>query len=111
MAKAGDYLDPNRLGELEIARTRKMLGEAAFAAQYMQDPIYPENDLVDLDKFNWFDPKDLHVNLKEAVYVHSWDTAFSTSENADYTAVTKWAYTIAAIIYPTRTDLKPAAKT
>ena len=92
VAKAEDYLDPNRLGELEIARTRKMLGEAAFAAQYMQDPIYPENDLVDLDKFNWFDPNDLHSNLEEAVYVHSWDTAFSTSETADYTAVTKWAY-------------------
>ena len=42
VAKAGDYLDPVRFGELEIARARKILGEAAFAAQYMQDPIYPK---------------------------------------------------------------------
>ena len=92
MAKAGDYLDPARFGELELARTRKMLGEAAFAAQYMQEPIYPANDLVDLEKFNWFDPEDLRVNLQDMIYVHSWDTAFSTSDTADYTAVTKWAY-------------------
>ena len=26
------------------------------------------------------------------IYVHSWDTAFSTCDGADYTAVTKWAY-------------------
>ena len=31
LAQAGDYFDPNRLGELEIARMRKMLGETAFA--------------------------------------------------------------------------------
>ena len=92
MAYTGDYLDPTRFEELELARTRKMLGEAAFAAQYMQEPIYPANDLVDLDKFNWVDPEDLRVNLQDMIYVHSWDTAFSTSDAADYSAVTKWAY-------------------
>ena len=64
VAKAWDYLDPNRLRELELARMSKILGDAAFAAQYIQDPIYPENDLVDLDKFNWFDPKDLYAHLE-----------------------------------------------
>jgi hypothetical protein len=76
IAYTGDYLDPARFGELELARTRKMLGEAAFAAQYMQEPIYPQNDLIDLDKFNWFDPEDLRANLQDMIYVHSWDTAF-----------------------------------
>ncbi|MBT6545541.1 MAG: hypothetical protein HOL77_15995 [Rhodobacteraceae bacterium] len=64
----------------------------AFASQYMQEPIYPQNDLVDLDKFNWFDPEDLHANLQDMMHVYSWDTTFSTSDAADYTAVTKWAY-------------------
>jgi len=58
----------------------------------MQEPIYPQNDLVDLDKFNWFDPEDLHANLQDMMHVYSWDTTFSTSDAADYTAVTKWAY-------------------
>jgi predicted phage terminase large subunit-like protein len=92
VAKAGDYLDPTRFGELELARTRKMLGEAAFAAQYMQEPIYPQNDLVDFEKFKWFEPQELEADLRDAIHVHSWDTAFSTKDSADYTAVTKWAY-------------------
>ena len=89
---AGEFLDPARFDEAELARTREMQGEAAFAAQYMQDPIYPANDLVDFEKFKWFEPQELEADLREAIHVHSWDTAFSTKDSADYTAVTKWAY-------------------
>ena len=92
VAYTGDYLDPSRSGEFALVSTRKMLGETAFAAQYMQEPIYPENDLVDLKKFKWFDSEDLKAKLQDMICIHSWDTAFSTSDTADYTAVTKWAY-------------------
>jgi len=88
----GEFLDPARFDEAELARTREMQGEAAFAAQYMQDPIYPANDLVDFEKFKWFEPQEIEADLRDAIHVHSWDTAFSTSDAADYTAVTKWAY-------------------
>ena len=58
----------------------------------MQEPIYPQNDLVDLDKFKWVDSEELCAHSQDMIHVHSWDTAFSTSDAADYTAVTKWAY-------------------
>ena len=90
--KVREFLDAARFDEAEIAHTRAMLGEAAFAAQYMQDPIYPANDLVDFGKFKWFEPEEREVELRDAIYIHSWDTAFSTTDSSDYTAVTKWAY-------------------
>ena len=67
------------------------MGEAAYAAQYLQAPIHEENNPIEFDKLTFVKREDIADELEHALIVQSWDTALTANTNSDYSAVTTWA--------------------
>ena len=90
-AQVGDLLIPKHLTRNVLKAKRLEMGEAAYAAQYLQDPIYEENNPIEFDKFAFVKREDIADELEHALIVQSWDTALTANPNSDYSAVTTWA--------------------
>ena len=86
---AGDLLLPGHVGPEEIARLKKQLGTAQYAAQYDQSPETPNGSVFKLSQFK----RSTKTNLKRGFFeqiIISWDTGLSTSPDACYSAMTAW---------------------
>ena len=90
-AKAGDLLIPDHLTRDVLRAKRIEMGEAAYAAQYLQAPIYEETNPIEFDKLAFVKREDIVDELEHALIVQSWDTALTANANSDYSAVTTWA--------------------
>ena len=90
-AQIGDLLIPEHLTRDVLKDRRIEMGEAAYAAQYLQAPIYEENNPIEFDKLAFIRREDIAVELEHALIVQSWDTALTANANSDYSAVTTWA--------------------
>ena len=90
-AKEGDLLIPKHLTRDVLKDRRMEMGEAAYAAQYLQAPIYEENNPIEFDKLAFVKREDIADELEHALIVQSWDTALTANANSDYSAVTTWA--------------------
>jgi predicted phage terminase large subunit-like protein len=90
-AKVGDLLIPDHLTRDVLNAKRLEMGEAAYAAQYLQAPIYEENNPIEFDKLAFVKREDIADELEHALIVQSWDTALTANANSDYSAVTTWA--------------------
>ena len=90
-AQVGDLLIPDHLTRDVLKAKRLEMGEAAYAAQYLQAPIYEENNPIEFDKLAFVKREDIAVELEHALIVQSWDTALTANANSDYSAVTTWA--------------------
>ncbi|MEQ8249558.1 MAG: phage terminase large subunit [Alphaproteobacteria bacterium] len=84
--RAGDLLNPNRESREDLEQTKKEMGSRAFSAQYQQNPVPAEGNMV---KRAWLQRYD---KAPEATppsrVVQSWDTA--SSANGDYSVCTTW---------------------
>ena len=90
--KEGECLHAAREGKVELARLKRELGSQRFSAQYQQNPVPVEGNLI---KREWLLPYDLSEleRLKASPYariVQSWDVAGTTTKNSDYSACTTW---------------------
>jgi len=90
-AKAGDLLIPEHLTKDVLQSKRLEMGDAAYTAQYLQDPISEEHNPIDFEKFNFVERDNLNSVLEKALIVQSWDTALTANINSDYSALTTWA--------------------
>jgi predicted phage terminase large subunit-like protein len=90
-AQVGDLLIPDHLTRDVLKDRRLEMGEAAYAAQYLQAPIYEENNPIEFDKLACVNREDIADELEHALIVQSWDTALTANANSDYSAVTTWA--------------------
>ena len=90
-AQVGDLLIPKHLTRDVLKDRRLEMGEAAYAAQYLQAPIYEENNPIEFDKLAFVKREDIAAELEHALIVQSWDTALTANANSDYSAVTTWA--------------------
>lgn len=90
-AQVGDLLIPEHLTRDVLKYRRIEMGEAAYAAQYLQSPIYEENNPIEFDKLAFVKREDIADELEHALIVQSWDTALTANANSDYSAVTTWA--------------------
>ena len=90
-AQVGDLLIPEHLTQDVLKNRRIEMGEAAYAAQYLQAPIYEENNPIEFDKLTFVKREDIADELEHALIVQSWDTALTANTNSDYSAVTTWA--------------------
>jgi predicted phage terminase large subunit-like protein len=90
-AKEGDLLIPKHLTRDVLKAKRIEMGEAAYAAQYLQAPIHEEHNPIEFDKLKYVEHEDIDDQLEHAVIVQSWDTALTANANSDYSAVTTWA--------------------
>ena len=90
-AQVGDLLIREHLTRDVLKAKRLEMGEAAYAAQYLQAPIYEENNPIEFDKLGFVKREDIADELEHALIVQSWDTALTANANSDYSAVTTWA--------------------
>jgi len=86
--RVGDLLDPSRESEVTIAERRRGMTAKAFSAQFQQDPVPEDGEVI---KWSWF--KEYHVgpNYESGdKIVQSWDTASKAGELNDFSVCTTW---------------------
>lgn len=87
--KAGEVIDPTRESRENLEQLRRDLGSAQFAAQYQQNPLPPQGNLI---KREWLASYSQMPALSTAdAIVQSWDTAMNAKEQNDYSVCTTWA--------------------
>lgn len=85
----GDILHPDHESTASLERTKAEIGSMAFSAQYQQEPIPRDGNLV---KREWFQKyQGTPWKEKSAQIVQSWDVAGTTTERSDYSVCTTWA--------------------
>lgn len=84
----GSVIDEARESVETLDRIRSDIGSLNFAAQYQQDPIAHDGNLVRTDWFGAYDHTDKPERF-DAI-VASWDTASAAGANNDYSAGTIW---------------------
>lgn len=90
--KEGGVLHPAREGRIELEHLRQEMGSQRFAAQYQQNPVPLDGNMVKRDWLIEYDLLDLD-RLKAqhfARIVQSWDIAGSTSSHSDFSVCTTW---------------------
>ena len=96
---SGNPLWPEFWSIEELEALRDELPPAKWNAQYQQSPTSEEGALIKRDWWKLWD----HEDPPRCEYLlQSWDTAFSKSERADYSAVTTWG-----IFYPNENPEDP----
>ena len=82
--EAGELLHPSREPQYILDETKEILGSAAFSAQFLQQPVPADGNMV---SWQWFNR---YISLPEKTYsdkiVQSWDTASKSHELADYSS-------------------------
>lgn len=90
----GELLWPDRIDKQELERLKKEMGPYAVAGQLQQRPSPRGGGLIKRQWFNYFrllKNSDGRISVSEYDYiVHSWDTAFKTGEENDYSVNTIW---------------------
>ncbi|WP_140418514.1 hypothetical protein, partial [Sphingomonas mucosissima] len=88
--KVGDLLDRPGVTREKLEADRRSMGAQVFSAQFQQNPVAPEGNLIRLE---WFENYDEEFE-REDFYriVQSWDTGLSDEPGADYSVCTTWGY-------------------
>nr|WP_087575755.1 phage terminase large subunit [Sphingomonas sp. CDS-1] len=88
--RVGDLLNPERENDEDLARIRREMGPQAFSAQYQQNPVLPEGNLV---RIEWFGRVDELPEREECqMIVQSWDTGMSDNPNSDPSVCLTWGW-------------------
>jgi len=88
--RVGDVLDPNRESLEVLEQIRRDLGPAVFSAQYQQQPIAPDGNLLHMEWFGTYDedhPREAFLKI-----VQSWDTGMTSAPTSDYSVCTIWGF-------------------
>jgi len=86
--KAGDLLHPAREPQTVLDELRRSMGSFAFSAQYQQNPLPIEGELI---HWNWFGSYTALPARKSGDRIYqSWDTASKGEEVNDYSVCTTW---------------------
>jgi predicted phage terminase large subunit-like protein len=96
---SGNPLWPEFWSYEELEALRDELPPSKWNAQYQQSPTSEEGALIKRDWWKLWD----HEDAPSCEYIlQSWDTAFSKSERADYSACTTWG-----VFYPNENPEDP----
>lgn len=88
--RVGELLNPSREDQAVLDRLRRDLGPAVFSAQYQQDPVAPEGNLIRLEWFGTYhQAPERHELLK---VVQSWDTGMTAAPTSDPSVCTTWGF-------------------
>ena len=82
--RVGDLLHPEREPQLVLDEAKREMGSMAFAAQYQQQPVAEEGNVVRWSWFRVYDDPPQRMAGDEILV--SWDTALSEKELASYSA-------------------------
>jgi len=92
--QVGDLLDSSREDEATLERLRRDLGPTVFSAQYQQEPVTAEGNMIRMEWFGTYGeapPRHRYSKL-----VQSWDTAMSSAPTADWSVCTTWGFELEA---------------
>ncbi|WP_416898645.1 MAG: phage terminase large subunit [Minwuia sp.] len=88
--RQGDLLIPERFSQEELNRLRRQLSDAAFEAQYQQNPVPRGGARVDMSRVRRhegsLDPDAYPLKFQ------SWDTASGLGPRNDYSVCTTWGW-------------------
>jgi predicted phage terminase large subunit-like protein len=86
--KPGDLLHPQRENRETLARIKAEIGSLLFSAQYLQQPIPIDGNLI---RRSWFPTYgELPARGPQVRVVQSWDVAMLTGTRHDYSVCTTW---------------------
>ena len=86
----GELLDPGREDSATLASMRIELGRAVFSAQYQQNPVTPEGNMIRVEKFPRYTFPLERTDFQKVV--QSWDTGMSSVSTSDWSVCTTWGY-------------------
>lgn len=86
--KKGESMHPSRLPIEYLKRERADIGTYNFEAQYQQNPVPREGNLVKAEWFRTYQVEPHRVTCE--LVVQSWDTASSMGDKASYSVCTTW---------------------
>lgn len=90
LREVGDLLNPSREYHGVLEQLRRDLGPVVFSAQYQQEPVTAEGNMIRLEWFGTYDRvPERHEFLK---VVQSWDTGMSSAPTSDYSVCTTWGF-------------------
>ena len=75
-----EVLDGNREPREALEEMRRAIGSMQFSAQYMQEPVPPEGNLIHRDWLQFYDEEPSQLE----VLVATWDTASTLEETSSY---------------------------
>jgi hypothetical protein len=82
--RRGEYLCPERFDAEDARRQRIEAGPQAYSAQYLQDPIAAEGNLMQADWWGTYEDGLERPDFQKIV--QSWDTGMSSSPKSNYSA-------------------------
>lgn len=87
--RQGELLQPEREDMIALEAARRGLGSLNFSAQYQQDPQPPGGNLILREWIQSY--KNLPLPIEQLTQVFSLDPAWTTTERASYSVLTRWA--------------------
>lgn len=88
--KVGDLLNPERQSRDLLEMERRTKGPQVFSAQYQQNPVTLEGNMIRLEWFGRYD--EAHDRSWYHKVIQSWDTAVTDSPRSDYSVCTTWGF-------------------
>ena len=88
LRRSGDILHPERESPEALEAIKAEVGSLLFSAQYQQQPVPVEGNLIRRSWFPVYD--DLPAGPLATRIVQSWDVAMTTSGRNDYSACSTW---------------------
>lgn len=88
--RRNDILCPALITRDQLEQKRLESGPYVFGAQYLQDPVAVEGNLLNRADFRRF-AEPIDRNMFEKVY-QSWDTATSALVGSDWSVCLTWGY-------------------
>lgn len=90
LRKVGDLLNPGREDHATLEQLRRDLGPVVFSAQYQQEPVTAEGNMIRMEWFGTYgEAPPRHEFLK---VVQSWDTGMTDAPTSDYSVCTTWGF-------------------
>jgi predicted phage terminase large subunit-like protein len=83
----GELLWPELFDHKKLAEIKSALGPYGTAAQLQQRPAPLDGGIIKLEKLQFY----TEISEKVDYYIQSWDTAFKTGKENDYSVCTTWA--------------------
>ncbi|BBI21789.1 hypothetical protein EKJ_26360 [Qipengyuania flava] len=86
----GDLLNPARESRQTLEQLRRDLGPVVFSAQYQQEPVSAEGNMIRLEWFGTYDERLPRWRFSKVV--QSWDTGMTSAPTSDYSVCTTWGF-------------------
>ena len=90
LRRVGDLLHPERENAEALQALKREIGSMMFSAQYQQQPVPLEGNLIRRGWFRYSTPSDLSAPTWSTKIVQSWDVAMQTGDTNDYSVCTTW---------------------